>query len=78
MVGLGVPPQDTILLIFVWIALLLSLEEDHMFKQALIATSGALTDVYRPPSLLLTKATQNLIADPLSVAAYAFAFVAVD
>ena len=76
MVGLGVSPKDTILFIFVWITFFLPLEEDHVLEQSLIPGPGALADVDGPLSLLLTEATEDLIADSLSATIYALAFVA--
>ena len=75
-VGFRVPPQDAILLILVWISLLFPLEEKHVFKQPFIPTPGALADVNRPLSLLLTEVTQDLVANSFTAAAYALAFVA--
>ena len=47
-----------------------------MFKQPFISTPGALTDVNRPLSLLLTEVTQDLVANSFTAAAYALAFAA--
>ena len=76
MVGLGVSPQYTILLIFVWITFFLPFEEDHVFEHTLVPGPGALPDVDRPLPLLLTEVTHGLVADSFSAAAYALAFAA--